>query len=203
MAGLAALGRLAGAAARWFLGFHRAAVSKLTAAIGWIRGVPGRIMAAFGSVGGLLVNAGRSLVNGFLRGIQGAWGRLTGWVSGAMSKLRGLWPFSPAKWGPFSGRGYVTYSGAALTGDFADSLRAGTPEVEAASEDLMRSITLTPAVEDLRLPRADTTLGNGATQPTQTTTVNIDTIELPNIREIEDFVDYLKDLPRLAQQGAW
>ena len=139
LGGLNALGQLAGRAAQWFLGFVNAGKTKLGDLINWVRGVPGRILSALGNIGGMLVNSGRSLVDGFLSGIQGAWGNLTSWVSQGMANLRGLWPFSPAKWGPFAGHGYVTYSGQALTEDFAASLRDGQDTVARAAEGVLAS----------------------------------------------------------------
>lgn len=88
----------------------------------FVTDIPGKIMRSLGDMGSYLINSGRALVDGFLKGIAGAWDRLTGWVRNGMKSLRGLWPFSPAKWGPFSGRGYVTYSGEAIVTDFADSI---------------------------------------------------------------------------------
>lgn len=44
--------------------------------------LPGRILSALGNVGGLLTNAGRSIINGFLRGLKNAWSNVTGFVSG-------------------------------------------------------------------------------------------------------------------------
>nr|DAS60726.1 MAG TPA: minor tail protein [Caudoviricetes sp.] len=90
--------------------------------VSFVSGVPDGIMRALGDMGNFLLRSGEALVGGFLRGIQNSWNKLTSWVSDGMSKLRGLWPFSPAKWGPFSGRGYVTYSGEAIVTDFADSI---------------------------------------------------------------------------------
>lgn len=140
MAGLAALNRLAGQARQWFQGFVQAAQDKFNGIVTWVRGIPQKIMSALGNLSSLLLQSGRNLVGGFLDGIKGAWGTLTDWVSRGMETLRGLWPFSPAKWGPFAGRGYVTYSGDALTGDFADSIRGGIPLVASAAEALMSAV---------------------------------------------------------------
>lgn len=115
--------------------------------LGFITSLPGRILSALGNLGSLLLNSGRALVDGFLRGIQNAWNSLVGWVQQGMSYLRGLWPFSPAQHGPFAGRGYVTYSGAALTGDFADSLRAGVPGIIAAAREAMDAAQVSLAPE--------------------------------------------------------
>lgn len=106
-----------------------------------------RVIGIVSGFGRQLFSSGRAIVDNFLDGIRGAWGRITSWVSGAMANLRGLWPFSPAKWGPFSGSGYVTHSGEALTSDFAASLRAGMPGVLASARDLMGAVSgelLTP-----------------------------------------------------------
>src|SRR5690606_4106744 len=85
----------------------------------------------------MLWNSGVSLISGFWNGITSRWNQLVSWVSSAMSSLRSYFPFSPAKKGPFSGRGYVTYSGKALTSDFAASLAAGTPGIIASARRIM------------------------------------------------------------------
>lgn len=102
-------------------GFFNSIKSTFNNVMSFIRGIPGKIVSAIGNLGSKLIASGRALIDGFLNGIKGAWDNITSWVSGAMDNLRGLWPFSPAKWGPFSGRGYVTYSGEALGRDFAES----------------------------------------------------------------------------------
>lgn len=103
----------------------------------WAGNLPGIVVNGLGDLGNLLWNSGASLVDGFLQGISRNWDRITGWVSRGMTNLRSLWPFSPAKTGPFSGTGYVTYSGAALTNDFAESLRAGTPGIIESAQAAM------------------------------------------------------------------
>ena len=120
---LASLGpRLAQGAVQWFTGLLQGAQRLGSETVNFMASVPGRIMSALGNIGNVLLQAGAALVDGFLRGIQDTWNKLVGWVKQGMSWLRGLWPFSPAKWGPFSGHGYVTYSGEAIVQDFADSI---------------------------------------------------------------------------------
>ena len=113
------LAEVAATAGRSFLG---GITSGFNAVIGFFRDLPGNILSALGNIGSFLLNSGAALVDGFLKGIQKAWDKLVGWVNKGMEWLRGLWPFSPAKWGPFSGHGYVTYSGEAIVTDFADSI---------------------------------------------------------------------------------
>lgn len=120
---LASLGsQLMGSALGGANGFLEGLQNGWNSVMSFVADIPNKIMRAIGDMGSYLVNSGRALVDGFLRGISGAWGRLTSWVRDGMKSLRGLWPFSPAKWGPFSGRGYVTYSGEAIVTDFADSI---------------------------------------------------------------------------------
>lgn len=123
IAAIADLGpKLWDGAVKWTGQFLEGAKGVWNNVVEFVSGIPGAIMRALGDMGSFLLRSGEALVNGFLRGIQNSWNKLTSWVSEGMSRLRGLWPFSPAKWGPFSGRGYVTYSGEAIVRDFADSI---------------------------------------------------------------------------------
>lgn len=123
IAAIADLGpKLWDGAVKWTGQFLEGAKGVWNNVVEFVSGIPGAIMRALGDMGSFLLRSGEALVGGFLRGIQSSWNKLTSWVSEGMSKLRGLWPFSPAKWGPFSGRGYVTYSGEAIVRDFADSI---------------------------------------------------------------------------------
>ena len=112
-------GRFAG----WFGGALGAVTSFAGNLIGRIRALPGQILGALSSLGSLLVNSGRSLIEGLWRGIQGAIGWVKDKIGGALTAIRNLFPFSPAKEGPFSGSGYTTHSGAALMRDFGAGMQ--------------------------------------------------------------------------------
>lgn len=129
--------QLPGMIGGWFGGAVSAVSGKIGELISWVAGIPGRVLSALGNIGSMLINSGRSLVDGFLNGIKGAWNGLVSWVKSGMDRLRGLWPFSPAKEGPFSGSGYVTHSGKALTDDFAASIRGGQSTVAQAARAVM------------------------------------------------------------------
>lgn len=105
-----------------------------------VRGIPGRVLGALGDLGGLLVNSGASLIDGFIRGIQGAAANVGSAISGVLSKIRSFFPFSPAKRGPFSGRGYTTYSGRALMRDFGKGIAEGVKVAEAEAEAALASV---------------------------------------------------------------
>ena len=106
-------------------------------AVSYVASIPGMILGAIGDLGSLLVNSGRSLINGFVSGVRNAIGGAVSAVSGAIGKIRGLFPFSPAKYGPFSGHGYTTWSGKALMSDFADSIEAQSGKVAAATSSVL------------------------------------------------------------------
>ena len=105
----------------------------VSSVVAFVRSLPGRILDALGNLGSLLVDSGRALLQGLWDGISGAVGWLKGKVSGVLSSIRNLFPFSPAKEGPFSGSGYTTFSGRALITDFAQAIAAdGAGAVAAA-----------------------------------------------------------------------
>ncbi|MET7933496.1 phage tail tape measure protein [Streptomyces sp. NPDC005322] len=106
--------------------------SKISSAITWIKGLPGRAVSALGSLGSKLYNSGRSLISGFINGITSKAGELYDKAASLVGKVRDLFPFSPAKDGPFSGRGYTTFSGRALIGDWAKGITAEQGAVTAA-----------------------------------------------------------------------
>lgn len=106
--------------------------------IALVRQVPGRILSALGNLGSLLVGAGRSLIQGLINGIKSAFGGAVAAVRSGMTMIRNLLPFSPAKEGPFSGRGYSLYSGQALIKDFGRGITRGAPDLQGAAESALR-----------------------------------------------------------------
>lgn len=87
--------------------------------VDWFKGLPGRILDAIGNVGSILVNAGASIINGFLKGLKSAWNNVTGWISGI-----GDW-IADHK-GPISyDRKLLIPHGKAIMSGFAQGLDAG------------------------------------------------------------------------------
>lgn len=123
-----AIGRVAGAIG----GFIGGAAAKL---IGFFHSIPSRI----GNLGGVLVSAGKALIGGFIRGI----GSMVGAVGAAASKIVGkvanFFPHSPAKEGPFSGRGWTLYSGQALGQGFASGMDSSISAVRSSARSLMNA----------------------------------------------------------------
>lgn len=153
------LSGLAGLIGNWFAGMANAAAGRIGDLINWVAGIPGRVLGALGNLASMLYNAGVSLISGFLEGLVARWNQLMAWARSAMASLRALWPFSPAKEGPFSGRGYVTYSGAALTADFAASIVKGMPAVVNAVRGMMGAAQGEFAVTPLTPSPSGSTIG--------------------------------------------
>lgn len=113
--------------------------------IGLVSGLPGRIRGALGNLGSMLYSSGYSMISGLASGIRAGIGNAVGAASDAVSAVRNLFPFSPAKEGPFSGRGYTTYSGEALMGDFAKSIEksanANVPAISGAMGNVQAAVT--------------------------------------------------------------
>lgn len=99
----------------------------------FLKGLPKGILDAIGNLGDLLKGSGSALIGGFMDGIKGAANGLKDVVKGVLGGISDFFPHSPAKVGPFSGRGYTTHSGRALIGDFAGAIRAGREQVADAA----------------------------------------------------------------------
>jgi hypothetical protein len=104
--------------------------------VGRVRAIPGQILSALSGLGSLLVNSGRSLLEGLWRGAEGALQWVKQKFSDGLSAIRALFPFSPAKEGPFSGSGYTTHSGRALMEGFAEG--AGSVDLRPAVSASLR-----------------------------------------------------------------
>lgn len=89
-----------------------------------------RILGAAGS----FYRAGQRLMLSLASGIVSQIGSVVSAVSDAASRARDLLPFSPAKRGPFSGRGYPLYSGQALMEALAEGITSRAGLVSAAMQ---------------------------------------------------------------------
>ena len=98
----------------------------IDAVLGFLGGLPGQIISLFGDAGSWLVESGKALLQGFVDGIMGGLQWAGDQIAGGLEFLRGLFPFSPAKRGPFSGHGYTTYSGRALMEDFGKGIASAS-----------------------------------------------------------------------------
>lgn len=114
-------------------GITKAISDGVGSAVEFVKDMPGKIKDGLGNLGGMLVDSGKALIGGFIDGIKSMLGGAKDAVGGIMKAIGDFFPHSPAKIGPFSGRGYTTHSGRALIGDFAGSIRAGRNQVAEAA----------------------------------------------------------------------
>lgn len=112
----------------------------VTRAVSEVKQMPSKAKAALGDLGSFLLSSGKALIQGFINGIKSMIGAAKDAVSGVLNAVRGAFPFSPAKWGPFSGRGYTTYSGKALMEGFAEGISSGAGSAVGAVEDALAQV---------------------------------------------------------------
>ncbi len=121
-------------------GFLRGVTDGLNAAVDFVKSVPDKIKSIFSNAGDWLVNSGKALLDGFAKGIRNAVNAVTSAASDALGAVRKLFPFSPAKKGPFSGHGYTTYSGRALMRDFARGIKGSSALAETEAMSALSSV---------------------------------------------------------------
>lgn len=117
----------------------------------YLRDLPGRIKRIFAGAKDWLVESGRAMLAGFTDGIKKGFEKAKGAVEGGLNGIRRFFPSSPAKEGPFSGSGYTTYSGRALSRDFADAIASEADYLSRQSDRFMsaaRMDAVAPAVPD-------------------------------------------------------
>ncbi len=123
-AGIAAMGgqNASGQFGSAIMGMPRGADQGTSGVLGILRGFIGRIPQAMGDVGSLLFESGKALLQGLARGVDAATGGLLSKIGNVVRKVRDFFPFSPAKTGPFSGRGWVLYSGMSIAEQFGEGV---------------------------------------------------------------------------------
>lgn len=95
-------------------------------------GLISTIMGIFGGIGGWLVDSGRALIEGFVNGIMAGFDWAGEKISGALDWIKGFFPSSPAKRGPFSGTGWrkLRESGGAFADQWVGGAEDGLGEFD-------------------------------------------------------------------------
>jgi len=96
--------------------------------------LPSRIVRGLGKIGDLLLNAGKSIIRGLVRGIKSMASAPVDAVKGIVGKVRDFLPFSPAKEGPLSGRGSPEIAGATLVEMIADGMQSEVGDLARMAE---------------------------------------------------------------------
>lgn len=97
--------------------------------------VPKQITSVLANVPSMMVSSGKKIIQGLIDGIKSMASSVTGAVSDMLGSVRKYLPFSPAKKGPFSGRGWTLYSGRSIVEALAEGAARAAPLFEAAIRD--------------------------------------------------------------------
>ncbi|MFK0155369.1 phage tail tape measure protein [Streptomyces sp. NPDC090493] len=188
-------GRLYSAGTSAFQSFKSAVVNRGTSAVDWVRTLPGKASNALGNLGSYLYNSGRSLLQGFVNGIRSMLNAPADAVHSALTRARNLLPFSPAKEGPFSGKGWTLYSGQSVMAAFAEGVQDRADLAHAAMSDAMGSAAAGGQ-------QALTTAGG---RPAQAAPIVTAAGQRPLMRIVfenrEPFMDWLKERIRIEYGG--
>lgn len=138
-------------------------VEKGTQIINWIRDLPGKLRSALS--GTSLYNSGSSLIQGFKDGIIAKGQEAYEAAKGILQKIKNLFPQSPAKEGPFSGKGWTPYSGAALMDGFANGMSSKMGVVTKVARQMHSSVadeinSIKTATPDLTADGENASSGN-------------------------------------------
>lgn len=91
---------------------------KLSDLISWVRGIPGQVRGALGNLGGVLTGAGRSVIDGFIRGIRAGFDRVRSTL-GSLTSLLPDWK-GPAR----RDKDLLTRNGELVIGGFLSGLES-------------------------------------------------------------------------------
>jgi hypothetical protein len=119
------------------------AAGKISNLISTVRGIGGRIRSAVGNLASLLVNAGRNVIQGLINGITQKLGALRSKAASAASTIRNLFPFSPAKEGPLSGKGSPDLAGEKIVNMIAAGLERQLPAIRKSAARVADVISIT------------------------------------------------------------
>lgn len=100
----------------------------INTAITFLTSLPTRAVEAVANLGSTLFESGKSLIQGFIDGINDMLGGVGDAVGGVMDFVGGFFPESPAERGQFSGSGWTAlkHSGEAIGQQFGSGLTAST-----------------------------------------------------------------------------
>lgn len=182
-----------------FASLKEAAQEKINEVVEEIKKLPQRAVEALGDLGSTLFASGQSLINGFLNGITSVGSTIGSKLGGVLSDIRSYFPFSPAKRGPFSGRGYTTYSGKALMRDFGKGIADG---VRLAEDEASRALAGVQA--SLSMPLSTSFAMAGSTNNSRTYSVTIGDVSMGGDAKTAAAVErFFNDLGIIQRTGAY
>lgn len=118
-----------------------------------VRGIIDSIKGFFSGAGSWLYDAGRKIIQGLVDGIKGMADAAKNAAKGVMDKVRNLMPFSPAKEGPFSGKGWTLYSGQSMIQGLAQGIQKEGRNIQGVMDSVLGGVqsqvgvSIAPSVE--------------------------------------------------------
>ena len=104
--------------------------------------VVGKILGGLAAAATAMFDAGAKLLTSLWDGLKSVGSKVVGWVDrNVVQKIRGLFPSSPAKWGPFAGSGAPFLLGQNLMGMIGDGIDRATPGLLAQAEAAMAAVS--------------------------------------------------------------
>lgn len=125
--------------------FLSAIANGVANALSTFRRFVGSMVGAAAGAAGALFSAGSRMISSFIRGMLSQLGGVRDAASRLISAARDFFPFSPAKRGPLSGRGYTTFSGQKMIKDFAAGIESQRRNLSGTMASLFGSLPLIPS----------------------------------------------------------
>lgn len=132
-----AIGNIRGFFSSGFNAVKTTVTNALSNVVETIKGLGGKVKGAVSGAATWLVSAGKSIIQGLINGIKNMAGAVGDAVKGVLNKARDLLPFSPAKKGPFSGKGWTLYSGRSMMTALAQGIAQRKARVVEATRRAM------------------------------------------------------------------
>jgi hypothetical protein len=120
--------------------FIDAVRARINLIIETVKGLPGRVLATVKNWGSILLNAGRSLIQGLIDGVRQKIAELFNLISSIAGRIGGFFGASPAKEGPLSGHGYTTFRGRRLMEGLIEGIRSEIPQLREVSMNAASNI---------------------------------------------------------------
>ena len=124
----------------WFFSFGRAVSETQQRVWHFVWSIGQSIISVFAGAGAWLINSGKAIMDGLVTGIRSKAEEVVNSVKNVVKKARDYLPFSPAKKGPFSGKGWTLYSGQSMMEGLASGIKQKTNLPVDAMNDAMNNV---------------------------------------------------------------
>jgi len=136
------------------IGFFTGLVNSISNAINLvtskISSISGAITGALSNAGTWLYDAGKSIIQGLINGLDSMWQSLKDKASSIAGSIRDFFPFSPAKTGPLSGSGSPEIAGGKIISMVSDGMTAQIPDLKSVAGTVASAVQL--GVDQMVIP---------------------------------------------------